>query len=173
MDYDSTWPATFVTLQAPIWEALRGVALSVEHIGSTSVPRLAAKPIIDIDVVVPSRTKMSVIIERLAKLRYVHRGNLGIENREAFDSPTGLPAHHLYACLQGTAALANHLAVRDYLRRDPAAAAAYGKLKKQLAAQFPTDVESYVAGKTDFLIEILGRAGLIDATPQIGPGALQ
>jgi GrpB-like predicted nucleotidyltransferase (UPF0157 family) len=163
MDYDPTWRVIFVTLQAPILEALRGVALSVEHIGSTSVPGLAAKPIIDIDVVVPSRTKMSATIERLAKLGYVHRGNLGIENREAFGSPTGLPAHHLYACVQGSAALANHLAVRDYLRRDPAAAAAYGKLKRQLAEQFPTDVESYVAGKTDFLIEILGRVSIMDA----------
>jgi GrpB-like predicted nucleotidyltransferase (UPF0157 family) len=163
VDYDSIWPVMFATLQAPILEALRGIALSVEHIGSTSVPGLAAKPIIDTDVVVPSRAEMPATIERLAELGYAHSGNSGIDDREAFESPTGLPAHHLYACVQGGAALANHLTVGDYLRRDPAATAAYGKLKKQLAEQFPTDIENYVAGKTDFLLEILRSAGFIDA----------
>jgi GrpB-like predicted nucleotidyltransferase (UPF0157 family) len=74
-----------------------------------------------------------------------------------------LPAHHLYACWQGSAALANHLTVRDCLRGNPAAAAAYGQLKKQLAEQFPTDIESYIAGKTDFLLEVLRSAGFPNA----------
>jgi GrpB-like predicted nucleotidyltransferase (UPF0157 family) len=162
VDYDSSWPLTFASLQAPIWEALRGIALSVEHVGSTSVPGLAAKPIIDIDAIVPSRAEMPAAIDRVAALGYVHCGTLGIEDREAFESPVGLPAHHLYACVQGSAALANHLAIRDCLRRNPAAAAAYGRLKKQLAEQFPVDVESYIAGKTDFLLEILRSAGFPD-----------
>ena len=83
VDYDSSWPLTFAALRAPIWETLRGVALSVEDVGSTSVPGLAAKPIIDIDVVLPSRAEMPATIERLATLGYMHRGNLGIEGREA------------------------------------------------------------------------------------------
>jgi GrpB-like predicted nucleotidyltransferase (UPF0157 family) len=166
VDYDSSWPLTFATLQAPIWEALRSIALSVEHVGSTSVPGLAAKPMIDIDVVIPSHAEMPATIEKLAALGYVHSGNLGIEDREAFRSPAGLPAHHLYACVQGSAALANHLAVRGCLRRNPAAAAAYGQLKKRLADQFPTDVESYIAGKTDFLLELLRSAGFPEAVLQ-------
>jgi len=149
-------------LRAPIWEALRDIALSVEHVGSTSVPGLAAKPVIDIDAVIPSIADMPAAIERLAALGYVHRGNLGIEDREAFESPAGLPAHHIYACVQGSTALANHLAIRDCLRRNPAAAAAYGQLKKQLAEQFPTDIDSYVAGKTDFLLDVLRSAGFRD-----------
>jgi GrpB-like predicted nucleotidyltransferase (UPF0157 family) len=64
--------------------------------------------------------------------------------------------------VQDSTALANHLAVRDCLRRNPAAAAAYGRLKKQLAEQFPTDIEGYIAGKTDFLLEILRSAGFPD-----------
>jgi GrpB-like predicted nucleotidyltransferase (UPF0157 family) len=159
VDYDSSWPLTFAALRAPVWETLRGVALSVEHVGSTSVPGLAAKPIIDIDVVLPSCAEMPVTIERLAALGYVHRGNLGIEDREAFESPAALPAHHLYACVRGSLALANHLTLRDCLRGNPPAAAAYGELKKQLAAQFPTDIDSYIAGKTDFLLEVLRNAG--------------
>jgi GrpB-like predicted nucleotidyltransferase (UPF0157 family) len=159
VDYDSSWPLTFANLQAPIWEALRGIALSVEHVGSTSVPGLAAKPIIDIDAIVPSRAQVPATIERLVALGYVHSGNLGIEDREAFESPAKLPAHHLYVCVQGSAALANHLAIRDCLRRNPAAAAAYGQLKKHLAEQFHTDIESYIGGKTDFLLELLRGRG--------------
>jgi len=162
VEYDPTWPLAFATLKASIAGALRGIALSVEHVGSTSVPGLAAKPIIDIDVVVPSRTELSATIEGLVALGYVHRGNQGIEDREAFDSPGHLPTHHLYACLKDSTALANHLAIRDYLRANPAAAAAYGQLKIQLAKKFPTDRESYVAGKTDFLLEILRRKGFPD-----------
>jgi GrpB-like predicted nucleotidyltransferase (UPF0157 family) len=156
VDYDSLWPLTFAALQFPIWEALRGVALSVEHVGSTSIPGLAAKPIIDIDAIVPSHADMRATIERLAALGYVHCGNLGIEDREAFENPAGLPAHHLYACVQGSAVLVNHLALRDCLRRDPSAASAYGQLKKQLAEQFPAD------GKTEFLLDLLRSAGVPD-----------
>ena len=112
------------------------------------------KPIIDIDVVIASRADMTAAIDRLAALGYVHSGDLGIEGREAFESP----AHHLYVCVQGGIALANHLAVRDCLRRNPAKAREYGELKKQLAKQFPTDRESYVAGKTDFLLGVLRSA---------------
>jgi GrpB-like predicted nucleotidyltransferase (UPF0157 family) len=159
-DYDSSWPLTFAALQLPIWEALRGIALSVEHVGSTSVPGLAAKPIIDIDAIVPSRADMPAAIGRLSALGYVHCGNLGLEDREAFENPAGLAPHHLYACVQGSVALVNHLALRDCLRRDPSAAAAYGQLKKQLAEQFPTDVEGYMSGKTEFLLDLLRSAGV-------------
>lgn len=70
----------------------------MEHVGSTSVPGLAAKPIIAIDVVVPSRAEIPATVERLADLGYAHSEDLGIEDREAFESPVGLPAHHLF-CL--------------------------------------------------------------------------
>jgi hypothetical protein len=122
-----------------------------------------AKSIIDIDVVVPSRAEMPAAVDQLATLGYVHRGNLGIEDREAFRNPPGLPAHHLYACVQGSSALANHLAVRDHLRQNPSAVAAYAALKKRLAEQFPDDIASYISGKTDFLVELLRNAGFPEA----------
>jgi len=159
VDYDPSWPAIFEGLRRPVWAAVRDVAVSVEHVGSTAVPGLAAKPIIDMDVVALSPDNMSEVIERLATLGYVHRGNLGIEDREAFDAPHGLPAHHLYLCLQGSAALANHLTLRDFLRRDPMAVTEYARIKKQLAERFPDDIESYVAGKTDFILTVLRNAG--------------
>ena len=163
VDYDPTWPQTFAALRAPIFEALRDIAIAVEHVGSTSVPGLAAKPIVDIDVVLPSRTELPAAIEKLATLGYVHCGDLGIADREAFSGPAHLPTHNLYACIQGSVALVNHLTIRDYLRRNPNAATAYGQLKKQLAEQFPADMDRYGAGKTAFLLEVLAREGFAEA----------
>lgn len=160
VDYDLSWPATFEALRAPVWAVVRDIAVSVEHVGSTAVPGLAAKPIIDMDVVVASADRMPEAIQRLATLGYGHRGNLGIEDREAFKSPPELPAHHLYVCLQGSTALANHLALRDFLRSEPASVLQYSRIKQLLAARFPEDIDSYIAGKTDFILMVLRRMGL-------------
>jgi GrpB-like predicted nucleotidyltransferase (UPF0157 family) len=119
VDYDPRWPEAFEELRAAIWSVVDDIALAVEHVGSTSVPGLAAKPVIDISVVVPIEAEILPSIERLATLGYVHQGNLGIDGREAFESPGGRPKHHLYACPSNSVALANHLAVRDYLRTHP------------------------------------------------------
>jgi GrpB-like predicted nucleotidyltransferase (UPF0157 family) len=159
VDYDPAWPTQFADLRSRILRAIGSVAVSVEHVGSTSVPGLAAKPIIDIDVVVASVVDVTLAIGRLAALGYLHRGNLGIEGREALDSPTGLTAHHLYVCVRGSTALENHLTVRDYLRRHSDAVETYGMLKKRLAEQFPEDVDGYTGGKTDFLLGVLREAG--------------
>lgn len=159
VDYRKEWPQRFAGLRERIWPAVAAHALGIEHVGSTAVPGLAAKPVIDIDVIIAATDGLPAVIEPLEKLGYRHRGNLGIEGREAFESPPGWPAHHLYVCAQGCTALANHLSLRDQLRRDPEAAARYGALKKQLAAQHPDDIGRYVAGKTDFLLELLGKCG--------------
>jgi GrpB-like predicted nucleotidyltransferase (UPF0157 family) len=155
VDYDPQWPEVFAQLRSMIWPVLSDVALTVEHVGSTSVPGLAAKPIIDMSVIVPTEADIAVAIARLASLGYVHRGNLGIEGREAFTSPEELPMHYLYACPQNSLGLANQLAVRDYLRIHPEVADEYAKLKKRLAIEFPNDIESYIDGKTDLILNIL------------------
>jgi len=160
VDYDPAWPELFEQLRSRLWPRLSDVALSIEHVGSTSVPGLAAKPIIDMSVVVPSAHEVSPSIERLSALGYQHLGNLGIEGREAFKRPAGCPAHNLYVCPQGSLGLQNHLAVRDYLRSHPGTAHAYGELKKQLAAAFPHDIDSYIDGKTDMLLKILREQSL-------------
>lgn len=166
VDYDPSWPGLFEALRRPVWAAVQDVAVAIEHVGSTAVPGLAAKPVIDMDVVEASSNSMCEAIEKLATLGYIHRGNLGIQDREAFESPQGLPAHHLYLCPQGSAALANHLALRDLLRRDSAAVAEYGRIKKQLAARFPADIEGYIAGKTDFILAVLRNAGFTESELQ-------
>jgi GrpB-like predicted nucleotidyltransferase (UPF0157 family) len=159
VDYDPSWPAQFEKLRSRIWQAAGDIAVSVEHVGSTAVPGLAAKPIIDVDVVVASMPDVGRVIARLAGLGYAHRGDLGIAGREAFQSPPGLPTHHLYVCVRGSAALNNHLAVRDGLRGNSHTAAKYGALKKHLAERSPMDVDGYIAGKTDFLLGMLREAG--------------
>ena len=160
VDYDPAWPATFETLRAHVWPTVRDVAETVEHVGSTSVPGLAAKPIIDISIVVATAGEVPMAIARLATLGYVHQGELGVEGRDAFSRPEGLPAHNLYVCRRGGLGLTNQLAVRDYLRAHPAAAREYGALKKQLARRFPNDIDRYVAGKTDLVLSILRAAGV-------------
>jgi GrpB-like predicted nucleotidyltransferase (UPF0157 family) len=160
VDYDPAWPEVFQQLLSKVWPLVSDFALSVEHVGSTEVPGLAAKPIIDLSIVVSSEAEVQLAIERLATIGYLHRGNLGVDGREAFQSPAESPAHHLYACPQGSLGLQNHLAVRGYLRLHRETAQAYGELKKRLAREFPYDIESYVDGKTDFLLDVLQRAGL-------------
>lgn len=82
--------------------------------------------------------------------------------REAFAQPPGTRRHHLYVCPVGNTALANHLAVRDYLRANPAAARAYGELKKRLAVRFADDVDGYVEAKSPFILDVLRRAGFTE-----------
>jgi GrpB-like predicted nucleotidyltransferase (UPF0157 family) len=93
-DYDSRWPGRFVELAARVQATLGDFVLRVEHIGSTAVPGLAAKPVIDLDVVV-ARTDVAKAIRLLSGLGYVHEGNLGIAGREAFRWPSGEARHHL------------------------------------------------------------------------------
>jgi GrpB-like predicted nucleotidyltransferase (UPF0157 family) len=179
-DYDEEWPHRFEDLRARIWAAVAEAAVRIEHVGSTSVPGLAAKPIIDMTVIVARRDGVPPAIERLAALGYRHRGDLGVQDREAFDHPADLPRHNLYVCPEGTIGVVNQLAVRDYLRAQPEAARRYGELKKRLAAQFPHDIDSYVFGKTDFILDVLRRAGLseeqlasierVNRRPESAPG---
>jgi GrpB-like predicted nucleotidyltransferase (UPF0157 family) len=161
VDYDDEWRNTFETLKERIAAVLPNV--EIQHVGSTAVPGLAAKPVIDMTVVVDNATDIPGTIEGLATLGYVHRGNLGIEGREAFHQPDNLPKHHLYLCGADSLALANHVALRDFLRKHPDAVRAYGDLKKRLADEFPDDIEGYVDGKTELIVSFLKEAGLSHA----------
>jgi len=166
--YDPSWPETFAAIRDCIAPALEGVAIGVEHVGSTAVPGLAAKPIIDIDVVVPGDPEfVAKAIERLSGLGYVHRGDLGIKGREAFFRPEGSPPHHLYVVREGSLPLRNHLALRDYLRANPTAAQRYGAFKLDLAARYANDIDSYVRAKTALVIDLLRTAGIPEAELEV------
>ncbi len=160
--YDAGWPQQFAQLHALIWPAVRHLALSIEHVGSTAVPGLAAKPVIDACIVVASRDEVAALIPAMTAMGYQHRGDLGIPDREAFRAPDGLPRHHLYASHRDSLSCRNQLGLRDLLRADPALARAYGELKQQLARHHADDMTRYVAGKTDFILAALQRVGLTD-----------
>jgi GrpB-like predicted nucleotidyltransferase (UPF0157 family) len=150
-DYDDAWPLRFADLAATIRKALGIIVLRIEHVGSTAVPGLAAKPVIDLDVVVRSAHEMQLAILRLAQIGYAHEGELGIAGRAAFRSPPGQGQHHLYVLLEGAQELQRHLAFRDALRADAALRNAYCKLKRSLAIQHAGDRAAYTDGKTDFV----------------------
>lgn len=158
-DPDPSWPRLFEQLRAPIWALVGTFAVGIEHVGSTSVPGLAAKPTIDMDIVVEGEGDILRAIAALANLGYTHRGDLGIHGREAFYRPQSLPPHNLYVCQADSLALANHLAIRDHLRKSPAKVAEYADLKRRLARQFPHDIGSYIEGKTAFLVSLMREAG--------------
>lgn len=158
-EHDPEWPEGFRALRDRIWPLVSDVAISMEHVGSTSVPGLAAKPIIDLDIVIPSRKELPLIVARLARLGYVHRGNLGIDDRDAFAVPEGQLEHNLYVCPRDSTALRDHIVLRDHLRANPSDAAQYADLKRQLAARFSHDIGGYVEGKTAFILSTLARCG--------------
>ena len=112
--YDENWKQDFIDIKTELSQALGELAISIEHVGSTSVEGLAAKPIIDIDVVV-KKEKINDAISALKNISYIHEGNLGISGREAFayEGKEHLQQHHLYVCPEDSLELKRHLAFRD------------------------------------------------------------
>ena len=157
-DHDATWSALFAELAGPVAEAVHDLGAKVEHVGSTSVAGLAAKPIIDIDVVVPTPREVPIAIQRLCALGYVYQGDKGIRGREAFLWPPGTRRHHLYVVVAGSKPHREHVDFRDYLRRHPEVADEYATLKKALAAEYSGDELAYTEAKTDFIATALEEA---------------
>lgn len=155
VEYDKEWPALFDQLAQPVRDQVADVAASVEHVGSTAVPGLAAKPIIDIDVVVRSAGDVPTAIERLRGLGYVYQGDKGIRGREAFLWPRGAPRHHLYVVVEGSQPHMDHVRFRDYLRRHPQVAAEYAELKADLAVRYGDDRLGYTTAKTAFITGVM------------------
>lgn len=157
-DYDPLWPQLFERLRTRLAVVLEGMADTIEHVGSTSVPGLAAKPIIDIDVLLTSSFDLPRAIARLASIGYEHRGDLGIAGREAFRAPREESPHHLYVCPPGNIPYLEHISFRDYLRSHQRDAEAYAELKRTLADKFRNDREAYNEAKGEFVRTILRRA---------------
>lgn len=153
--YDPRWPAVFVALRERVAAELGELAVGIEHVGSTAVPGLDAKPVIDIDVVIRSVDDLAQTARRLAALGYAHIGDLGIAGREAFQADGDLPRHNLYVCAAGAVELQRHLTFRDALRNDPALAGRYAALKRELATRHRDDRDAYSEGKTAFVTGVL------------------
>ncbi len=159
--YDPQWPTRFAAEAAAVQAALGDAVIRVEHVGSTSVPGLAAKPIIDMMPLVHDVRAVSGRITAMAEAGYIPRGEFGLPGRRYFVKG---PAHarlvhcHIYAANHPE--VERHLAFRDYLRTHPAARDAYAALKIKLAQQHPTDIVAYMDGK-DGLIKQLEAEALV------------
>lgn len=156
--YNPAWPAWFDQIRAFVEPKLDGIPHAMEHVGSTAVPGMTAKPIIDVDVVVDPQA-FSSVKGRLEEIGYVHEGDLGVPGREAFDlsnpdTKAKLPAHHLYVCKRGCRALRDHLAFRDFMRSHPDWVRQLSDLKRSLCEQYNDDREAYMNGKAAMVREI-------------------
>ncbi len=160
--YNEQWKTDFETIKQYVLPAINDVVIGIEHIGSTSVEGLSAKPIIDIDIVIKDYSVFDTVLEKLASLGYIHEGNLGIKDREAFDykGNVALPKHHLYVCPEFSAELHRHITFRDYLRNNPDAVLKYSKMKEEGAKLFPDSIDEYIAYKSTFIEEIYKKCGL-------------
>ncbi|MBU1145645.1 MAG: GrpB family protein [Firmicutes bacterium] len=157
VDYQSEWRQEFEVMKAFFRRNINIPNIQIEHIGSTSVEGLSAKPIIDIVIVVNSTKEFEKVKKDLENVEYTHVGDQGIKNREVFKltKPSNFYHHNLYVALQGSLGLKNQLTFRNHLRKHPEDVQRYGNLKKELAKRFSFDISSYIEGKTEFIISIL------------------
>ncbi len=161
--YQGTWRAQAAGVIAQLEAALTDVqADSIEHIGSTSVPGLAAKPVLDIDVIV-AREHVQAAIEALSASGYRHVGDRGITGRESLEAPDHGPRRNVYVCESGTLHVRNHLVVRDILRDRPDLRDEYGAVKLALATDPNMHIDTYVARKSAVLQKVLAESELSEA----------
>ena len=154
------WARQFRLVADALETVLAGLSItSIEHVGSTAIPGLPAKPILDIDIIVP-RDVIAPATEALEGAGYAHPGDLGVTDREAFQAPDETPARNVYLCVAGTLHVRNHLAVRAVLLAHPALRDQYGSVKRQLAREPNMDIHRYIAGKSDVLQDILAASDL-------------
>ena len=161
-NYNPEWPEWFEIIKRYLGQKVSQACIRIEHIGSTSVPSMIAKPIIDLDLVIESQ-RFEEVKNLLEEVGYYHRGDLGIPEREAFDLideavKESLPAHHLYVCPKHSEALMRHIFFREYLKCHKAESKWLSTLKWSLAEKFDNDKYPYMDGKAALCEEIIGRA---------------
>jgi|GEM_PF-411900 len=171
-EYDAAWPVRFAEIEARLRAVMRGLSAEIEHVGSTSVPGLAAKPMLDIDVVVPTSAEVSIAVNRLEMAGYRAKGTRGVPGREAFDQPPGGPIHALYVVVAGSKPHLDHVLLRDLLRRRPHLAARYESVKRANAERLPDDLLGYTDAKADLITELLVLARSEAGVP-VDPGAVE
>jgi GrpB-like predicted nucleotidyltransferase (UPF0157 family) len=164
VDHQQDWASRFEWLRASYADALDAEGAryrTIEHVGSTAVPGLAAKPVIDVDIVVDA-VDVHAAVAALATIGFESRGDLGVPGRIAFFTPDGFAPSNTYVTTDGSLALRNHLAVRDVLRADQALRDEYGEVKRR-AASAAHDIGEYTVLKSEILDRILRQAGLTEA----------
>lgn len=156
--YDARWAELFEGERARLRGALGNDILAVEHIGSTSVPGLTAKPILDIGVAVNGFEAAFALVPRVEALGYTFRGEQGIPRRHYFvQGPEERRTHHLHMLEHTNPEWRDLLLFRDRLRAQPETVRAYEALKRELAERYSNDREAYTNGKYSFIRAVLGR----------------
>lgn len=164
VDYDPAWPGRFEHLRREYAAAMAAAGVpvvSIEHVGSTSVPGLAAKPVIDCDIVV-ARPDVAAASQVLAGLGFTPLGELGIPLRWAFKEPARLAGTNTYVIVEGSLSLRNHLSLREVLRQDKELREQYAAVKRRVGAT-AADIDEYGQGKNAMVQRILAAAGLTEA----------
>ena len=162
LPYDPKWKTDFEEIKREIESTIGDLAVCIEHVGSTSVEGLSAKPIIDIDVVISDYSVFDSLVSKLVAIGYIHEGNLGIKDREAFkysDKPH-LQTQHLYVCPQNSIELLRHITFRDFLRNNPDAVKKYSEVKENAAKLFPDNIDKYIEYKTPCIEKLYLLCGL-------------
>jgi GrpB-like predicted nucleotidyltransferase (UPF0157 family) len=157
--YDPTWPQQFARIGSSLARALGPIDHSIEHVGSTSLPGLAAKPVLDIDVIV-AQNDVDAAITALEAIGYQSQGDLGVPGRHSLQAPDDDPRRNVYLCEEGCLSVRNHLAVREILRGNRELRDEYAAVKLDLAARELASIDAYIAGKSAVLQKILAEAGL-------------
>ena len=162
LPYDKAWKSDFEKIKNELENAIGDCIIGIEHVGSTSVEGLSAKPCIDIDVIIKDYSVFEAVVERLNAIGYIHEGNLGIPDREAFkySEKPHLKKHHLYVCPQDSEELRRHITFRDFLRSNPEAVQKYGQTKEAAAKRFPNDIDGYIRYKSPCIEELYRLCGL-------------
>ena len=156
--YDPIWPQRFRELGSSLWQELGNTALRIDHIGSTSVPGLDAKPVIDIQISVGSFEPLDAYRIPLERLGYIFRAENPDRSKRYFREPPSQRRTHIHVRQAGSWAEQIGLLFRDYLRTHPQDARRYAELKYRLAEQFGYDREGYTEAKEPFIWEILRQA---------------
>ena len=160
--YNPEWIEWFEIIKEFLGEKITSACLRIEHIGSTSIPGMIAKPIIDLILVIKPG-ELEQMISLLAERGYLHEGNQGIEERDAFkieddELRNSLPRHHLYVCPEHALELKKETAFRDFLKRNREYAEKLSALKWSLAEKFDNDRYAYMDGKDALVKEITEKA---------------
>jgi GrpB-like predicted nucleotidyltransferase (UPF0157 family) len=156
--YDETWPQLFATTAAPMRASLGNVALRIDHIGSTAVPGLPAKPVLDVQVSVASFDPLDAFLAPLERVGYVFHGDDPELTKRFFREPPATRRTHVHVRLAGSFDEQFALLFRDYVRNEPAIAAEYAELKRRLAELHGDDRAGYTDAKSPFIWDVIRRA---------------
>ena len=157
--HDSNWSKLLKAEADEIAAILGQEVIAIHHIGSTAIPNISAKPIIDILVEVHDIEKIDDFNEEIMKLGYQPKGEFGIPGRRFFiKGDDATRTHHVHIFQTGHPRVKRYLNFRDYMMAHPEEAQAYSRLKEELAQRFPEDIESYMEGKDGFIKEIDRKA---------------